>query len=597
MRIRVAPVDGESYPALSSSVAVDLGATVFLFGGKENGGRHVNQGWSFHKESRRWVEADFSGETPCPREGHSLTRLDDRHVLLFGGMDDIRQLSDGYILDLSTMTWSSLRMLGEVPCRRTGHAIIPLSPGFLLLFGGFDGTSFLNDGHFLRMEENLESGSWNEAEFRGKIPSPRSSFAFEVLRRGDIPELVIFSGWNSRICQDMCVLNPVTCEWSEIPLVGDVPAGRLDASMVSLGESRFLLWGGSDDSNCVFMEAHIIRITTGKCELLFSEELENPEGEMYERAFRQGHVAFALTRNSIMLWGGQDGDLYLGDGIILDISQELDGESSLSESFEQESESPSQEEFQYVINEEMCLGKGTFGEVFQGVVTAGPLFGTKVAVKVISVGEDRENAKILQREIDLMKELEHPNITRLLHVRTLNRKVHIVMDLCTRSMASLLKMFGGNGMPLEMVRHFTAQMLSGLEYLHSKRIVHRDLKPNNVLLVEDEHGATVVKLADFGCSKQLEMGTAAGTNEVGTMAYCAPEVIRPDQSQRTVYGFKVDVWSLGCTVLELLTGKSPYDDATNVFAVMFRLSFQKSPPDIPEDLDPLAKDFVSQCLL
>ena len=52
-------------------------------------------------ESRRWVEADFSGETPCPREGHSLTRLDDRHVLLFGGMDDIRQLSDGYILDLS----------------------------------------------------------------------------------------------------------------------------------------------------------------------------------------------------------------------------------------------------------------------------------------------------------------------------------------------------------------------------------------------------------------------------------------------------------------------------------------------------------------
>ena len=170
------------------------------------------------------------------------------------------------------------------------------------------------------------------------------------------------------------------------------------------------------------------------------------------------------------------------------------------------------------------------------------------------------------------------------------------MEFCSGgSLADLVTRQGA--LDEEVVQWYTVQMLQGLAYLHSRGVLHRDLKPNNVLLASSSDGETILKLADFGCSKTLEGTSATATNAVGTIAYCAPEVLRPvDGVSRTRYGYKADIWSLGMTVLELLTGVRPFSDSSNVFAIMYRLAMKLEGPEIPDSLSADAKDFLHRCL-
>ena len=134
-------------------------------------------------------------------------------------------------------------------------------------------------------------------------------------------------------------------------------------------------------------------------------------------------------------------------------------------------------------------------------------------------------------------------------------------------------------------------ILRGLHYLHSKGFIHRDIKGANVLVSE----AGVAKLADFGCSKQLQ-GAATGSMDEslrsirGSIPWMAPEVIR-----QSGHGRSADIWSLGATVIEMLTASRPWPNLDDSFAALFHVASAKTGPPYPDHVSDLCKDFLDCC--
>ncbi|XVE87752.1 hypothetical protein DITRI_Ditri19aG0013000 [Diplodiscus trichospermus] len=136
------------------------------------------------------------------------------------------------------------------------------------------------------------------------------------------------------------------------------------------------------------------------------------------------------------------------------------------------------------------------------------------------------------------------------------------------------------------VRSYTRGILLGLEYLHSCGIVHCDLKGQNVLVTDDG-----VKIADLGCARRADVVPSAAWSVAGTPVYMAPEVARGDQQ-----GFPADVWALGCTVIEMATGRGPWPDVGDPVSALYRIGFSSDVPEIPSNISKQAMDFLGKCL-
>ncbi|KAK4792082.1 hypothetical protein SAY86_022517 [Trapa natans] len=238
------------------------------------------------------------------------------------------------------------------------------------------------------------------------------------------------------------------------------------------------------------------------------------------------------------------------------------------------------------------IGCGAFGRVYMGMnLDSGELLAVKqVLIAASSVSKEKTQTQIreLEEEVKLLKNLSHPNIVRYLGTAREEDSLNILLEFVPGgSISSLLGKFGS--FPESVIRMYTKQLLLGLEYLHKNGIMHRDIKGANILV--DNKGC--IKLADFGASKKVvELATINGAKSMkGTPYWMAPEVIL-----QTGHSFSADIWSVGCTVIEMATGKPPWSQQYQEVAALFHIGTTKSHPPIPEHLSDEAKDFLLKCL-
>ncbi|XP_010546855.1 PREDICTED: mitogen-activated protein kinase kinase kinase 3 isoform X2 [Tarenaya hassleriana] len=238
------------------------------------------------------------------------------------------------------------------------------------------------------------------------------------------------------------------------------------------------------------------------------------------------------------------------------------------------------------------IGCGAFGRVYMGMnLDSGELLAVKqVLIAPNSASKEKTQGHIreLEEEVRLLKNLSHPNIVRYLGTVRENDSLNILMEFVPGgSISSLLEKFGS--FPEPVIRMYTKQLLLGLKYLHNNGIMHRDIKGANILV--DNKGC--IRLADFGASKKVvELATINGAKSMkGTPYWMAPEVIL-----QTGHNFSADIWSVGCTVIEMATGKPPWSEQYQQFAAVLHIGRTKAHPPIPGHLSPEAKDFLLKCL-
>jgi hypothetical protein len=237
------------------------------------------------------------------------------------------------------------------------------------------------------------------------------------------------------------------------------------------------------------------------------------------------------------------------------------------------------------------LGKGSFGAVYEVALPCGRI----VCVKVIELGSISDGTELekLRGEIALMKRLHHTNIVQYFGCLEDKAKktINIFMELVSGgTLNTFVKKF--KTIPIPTIRNWTHQMVLGVKYLHDCGIVHRDIKGDNVLVSMDG----VLKLADFGCSKSIDdvcSKTHGCQTMVGTPYWMAPEVIKCDAGG---YGMKSDIWSIGCTVVEMVTGKPPWPECNSMWAAVYKIANSTGlPTEIPKDLDPQLMSFLEVC--
>ncbi|KAG1179258.1 hypothetical protein G6F70_005879 [Rhizopus microsporus] len=226
-----------------------------------------------------------------------------------------------------------------------------------------------------------------------------------------------------------------------------------------------------------------------------------------------------------------------------------------------------------------CIGKGQFGCVYRALDLG---TGEIVAVKKLIL-ENGELDEEIMKEISLLKTLSHTNVIRYLGFIQNKNSVNIILEYAENgSLNSTLKAFGA--FPEKLVASFCIKILNGLEYLHANQVVHCDLKAANILTTKTGD----VKLTDFGVSLNLKMKSADAGSVSGTPNWMAPEVIELKGAST-----KSDIWSLGCTLIELVTGKPPYADLISMSA-MFRIVEDKHPP-LPDNISKDMRDFLLAC--
>ncbi|XP_047401574.1 mitogen-activated protein kinase kinase kinase 19 isoform X2 [Sciurus carolinensis] len=239
------------------------------------------------------------------------------------------------------------------------------------------------------------------------------------------------------------------------------------------------------------------------------------------------------------------------------------------------------------------LGKGAYGTVYCGLTSQGQLIAVKQVTLDTSdkLATEKEYRK-LQEEVDLLKALKHVNIVAYLGTCLEENIVSIFMEFVPGgSISSIINRFGP--LPEMVFCKYTKQILQGVAYLHENCVVHRDIKGNNVMLMP----TGIIKLIDFGCAKRLAWAGLNGTHSDmlksmhGTPYWMAPEVIN-----ESGYGRKSDIWSIGCTVFEMATGKPPLASMDRMAAMFYIGAHRGLMPPLPDRFSENASDFVRVCL-
>ncbi|ESO84956.1 hypothetical protein LOTGIDRAFT_168212 [Lottia gigantea] len=232
------------------------------------------------------------------------------------------------------------------------------------------------------------------------------------------------------------------------------------------------------------------------------------------------------------------------------------------------------------------IGEGQFGKVYSAVNVDN---GILMAMKELKfLPSDQQEFKAIADEIRNFEGTSHPNLVSYYGVEIHKDEMLIFMEFCDRG---TIEEAAKLGLPEELIRRYIRYILIAVQYLHDKGIIHRDIKGANIFLTSDG----ILKLGDFGASVKLKNLTTMpgeGVSLTGTTAYMAPEVIT--QSKEYGHGRSADIWSVGCVVIEMSTGKRPWFELENNFQIMFKVGMGEKPA-IPEQLSAEGKDFLSHC--
>lgn len=235
---------------------------------------------------------------------------------------------------------------------------------------------------------------------------------------------------------------------------------------------------------------------------------------------------------------------------------------------------------------DITLGKGAFGEVCKIINKDN---GEEFACKVMNKSElQPEDMLAIQSEVEILIQLDHPNVVKLHEVWEDKTKFYMVMELMT----------GGELFDRIVERdHFSEKeasdiirpLVDAINYCHKLGVAHRDLKPENLLFASKDSNS-IIKISDFGLAKTHENNLM--TTQCGTPSYVAPEIIAGQG-----YNQQVDVWSIGIILYIMLCGFPPFydDDPDKLFEIISQGKIVFPSPHW-DGISELAKDLIKKCL-
>lgn len=223
------------------------------------------------------------------------------------------------------------------------------------------------------------------------------------------------------------------------------------------------------------------------------------------------------------------------------------------------------------------LGSGGMGHVFLAIDKSS---GRSVAVKVLrhELAIDQSALTRFKREVDATTSLSHPGIVSVYsHGETSTGAPYLVMEFVDgRSLSDILD----RRKTIDPARAFDVfiQLCEAIEHAHNYRILHRDLKPSNILIKEDEHGNEFVKLVDFGIAKILSAASHTGTQVTQTgEIFGTPDYMSPEQCQGDDIDVRSDIYSLGCIMYEVFSGKPPFQGSNPVKTILGHINKPAEP--------------------
>ncbi|CAN1242993.1 Mitogen-activated protein kinase kinase kinase 17 [Linum perenne] len=224
------------------------------------------------------------------------------------------------------------------------------------------------------------------------------------------------------------------------------------------------------------------------------------------------------------------------------------------------------------------IGRGSTATVSLATsIDSGELFALKSA--------DLSKSHFLQREQCILSSLSSPYVVKYIGSSVSEHNCIPTFNVCMEyaaagTLSDLIRLRGGRLLESE-IRAAASRILKGLDYLHGNGLVHCDIKAQNLLLVDESEG---VKIGDFGSSGIVS----------GTPAFMAPEVARGEEQ-----GFAADIWAVGCTVIEMASGRNPWAESgsDDPVSALYRIGFSDDSPDVPSWLSEEAIEFVAKCLI
>ncbi|PRQ47907.1 putative mitogen-activated protein kinase kinase kinase STE-STE11 family [Rosa chinensis] len=232
------------------------------------------------------------------------------------------------------------------------------------------------------------------------------------------------------------------------------------------------------------------------------------------------------------------------------------------------------------------IGSGPFGPRY---VAGNRVTGALCSMKEVDLSPNGSiSAKCLETEIRVLTKLRHPNIVEFYGSQMVGDRFYIYQEYVHPGSLSRYMNERYGAITESIVRNFTRQIMSGLAYMHSEHIAHRSIKGANLLV--DSSG--IVKLADFGMARLLSGHEGNTSLEGGNPYYwMAPELIISGRQS-----LAADIWSLGCTVIEMLTGRAHQNAYESMEALFKTSSGNEDNPELPGTLSLEGKNFVECCL-